>query len=519
MSKEIKNCIIDNRVSDDKQLFGNGLDDQKIVCDNLVNLRGWKLLKTFSKSHSGRKVERGDFEETVEYIKKLKKKGVQVHFYVVKSIDRFTRNGAVTYDEMKGRLDDLGVQLIDAYGIIQPQKNTLQHLGLEYEWSIYSPSETSELMEATRGKAEVRDILTRMVGAEAALTRKGFSMRAPNDGYINTKSIIDGKEQSVLSEDESRSHFYRILFELRATGSYTDVEIVKKINSAGYRSKPKNRWKTDGDSKKIVGHTLPKKMTVKQLQKVVLRTMYAGVKCEKWNDGNAVFAVLSEGSKPIVPIKVFNEANRGKVCIRVDETNSIEVLYNYSDKDKAIRTRKKYHKDYRYDKMIVCAVCSKPLKNSGKGNKGKLGTYYQAHHCDRTQECKKQTGRIPKDDFESKITYLLDNLKFNKGFENKLEIKLIQKYREREREIVSISSKMSLNLGELKSQQESLLESLYLTKSDLVRSKTEEKIDLIQNQIDEATEERDKIEIKERDIKSFVKYSKDLVEHLRKPSY
>ena len=505
--------MIDARVSDPKQLQGNGLDDQKIICDNFVRAKGWNTVKSFLKSHSGRKIERGDFEETIEYIKVQNRKGIQIHYYVVKSIDRFTRNGAVTYDEMKGRLGDLGVQLIDAYGIIQPQQNTLQHLGLEYEWSKYSPSEGSELMEATRGKSEVRDILTRMVSAEVTLTRRGLSMRAPNDGYINVKKIIDGKAQSVVQQDPERSRYYKEIYELRGMGTYSDKEIVDKINALGFRSRPQKRWKTEGKDKRIIGHSQPKKLTVKQLQKLILRTMYAGIKYETWNGSTPIWAVFSDSSEPIVSIKVFNDANKGKVFIRVKENNELEVLYNYNQKERGIQTRRKYHPDYSYDKMILCSVCNKPYKNSGKGNTGKSGNGFQAYHCDRMVNGVKHYQRIPQKEYESSVTKLLNSLRFTKDFEKKLEVQLLKKYREKEQEVLSTSIKVGTNVTELKVEQEALLRNFHLINSSLVREKTEQQIEELQKEIDSATEERDKVEIKERDIKSFVRYAKDLVEH------
>src|SRR5579884_2973169 len=163
MPQDRQNCIIDCRISSPKQQAGGGLDDQKNVCLNFVDGRGWNVLRIYSKVYSGRAEEREDFEEILGYIRKAQSRGIPVHYYVVKSIDRFTRDGAVTFDEMKGRLSHIGVQLIDAYGIIQPEQNTLAHLGFEYKWSKRSPTATAQLAEAQRAKDEVTDILTRTI--------------------------------------------------------------------------------------------------------------------------------------------------------------------------------------------------------------------------------------------------------------------------------------------------------------------------------------------------------------------
>lgn len=45
------------------------------------------------------------------------------------------------------------------------------HLGFEYKWSVYSPVKKSEILEAERSKDELRDIMSRMIGAEIRYTR------------------------------------------------------------------------------------------------------------------------------------------------------------------------------------------------------------------------------------------------------------------------------------------------------------------------------------------------------------
>jgi len=65
------------------------------------------------------------------------------------------------------QLDNSHVQLVDIYGIIGTQQvNTLEHLGVSFKWSVYSPTKKSEMLEAERAKDEMRDIMSRMIGAE-----------------------------------------------------------------------------------------------------------------------------------------------------------------------------------------------------------------------------------------------------------------------------------------------------------------------------------------------------------------
>lgn len=95
--------------------------------------------------------------KALDYCKTSDKK---IKYFFIKSIDQFTRGGSAIYSLLKMQLAKYGIQLVDCQGIISNQSiNTLGHLGVEYPWSVFSPSFTNELLTAERGKNEVRDIL------------------------------------------------------------------------------------------------------------------------------------------------------------------------------------------------------------------------------------------------------------------------------------------------------------------------------------------------------------------------
>jgi len=508
------NCIIDARVSTDKQLQGKGLDDQVAICKHFVEVKGWRVLETFSKSYSGRSEEREDFEMIKMAIKSHQSLGTSVDYYVVKSIDRLTRLGSDVYSAMQRELALMGVELVDTRNIIQPSINTLEHLGVKYDWSTSHPSRKTELLEAEKSRDEVTDILTRMIGAEIGLTRQGFSMRDANDGYKNTKEIINGQEMSVSMQNAERAHYFKLIYEMRASGKYSDQEVVDKVNALGYLSVPHKKWKVINKKRKeVVGMSTPRQMTVKQLQKLIKRTMYAGVKYEKWNN-KPVWLRLAVGEQAIVSVETFNRANRGAVYIQVDADGCPRVFYNYTQENENKKTRKKHNPLYKYDKMVCCDICHKPLKNSGtKGNRSKSGKGSHGYHCDRVVNGEKHYYRIPKKDYEQQITNLLQRIEFSDDFKDKLEERLIKKYREREQEVLGQSIVIADNVTDLKREQQSLLDSFNRTNSDVIRRNIEQRVDELEGRIIQAIEERDKIEIKERDVKAFVRYAKDLVEH------
>lgn len=121
---------------------------------------------------------------------KDKSKGFQV--VLIKSIDRFTRGGGDYYSPLKRQLTRLGIALEDMYGVIGKQQiNTLEHTGFKYYWSEFNPTQKSEYLEAERAKDEMRDIMSRMIGAEIRYTQLGYWMRRPHYGFRSVK--IDTK--------------------------------------------------------------------------------------------------------------------------------------------------------------------------------------------------------------------------------------------------------------------------------------------------------------------------------------
>ena len=271
-----KHCLIYCRVSSAKQAQqGESISDQENICRGIAERYKANILAVFREQYSGRKDERPLIDEIFAYIKNHPNK---VNFLIFRAIDRFTRNGTLGYESLKQKLALSGVGLIDANGVIQPSKNTLEHLGVEYDWSRIHPSEITELVMAQQGKSEVNQILTRMIGAEINLVREGYKIRGANDGYHNEKVFVEGKKKVIQVPDPVRSPFYIKMFEMSAT--HTDQEVVDYVNAMGYRSAKHNRWSEKRD--KIIGSAGGKPLTIKRLQAIRAKPIYCGVNTEKW---------------------------------------------------------------------------------------------------------------------------------------------------------------------------------------------------------------------------------------------
>ena len=496
-------CVIDCRVSDPIQLKGGSLDDQEVIGRLVAEKLGVTVAKVFKKPHSATTTERDDFQEVIDYIEKDNR---PIKYYIVKSLDRLTRGGYTEYLRLKNELEKLKIEIVDAQGVIQPKKNTLEHLGgFKYKWSEYSPSEAGEMLETYKGKAEARDILTRMIGAEIVLVQEGYAVRRAPDGLKNKEVIVDGKDKVIREADAGRAHYFQRMFELLADGM-DYLEVCNRLNALSFRTRIYNRWdRHDKEHPKIVGQTSGKPLTVKQLQRYILQTEYAGISYEKWNRHHPVKMEQFDG---IVSIDTFNKANRGKIYIILNSDQSIAIRHNYSPwgKMKRLRDNPKYPW-----KCIPCPFCgSEMLASISKGK-------YPAYHCGGwTGKGSKRTHeyfRIPQDEFEKNVCSYLDSLKFDDGFLAGLELHIIDKYREREKEILVDSSAISRTVSDLKSELAKKLDTFGFAKSPVTRHMIEMQITDLDTQIKQAEGERGKIEINEKSIRAFRQYAGYIMEH------
>lgn len=246
-------------------------------------------------------------QQSIQYCKSSKHK---VKFCFIKSIDRATRAGAIIYGLLKMQLDELGIVLVDTYGIISSQKiNTVEHLGVKYDWSVYSPSFTSEFLEAERAKSEVRDIQTRMIGAAIRYIRLGYWRGSTPIGFIAEKIDTPHGKRFVLRPHSIEAKWIIKMFELRDQGK-TDQEIVKEVNKMGFITR-KRYYRAKDDRSKIVDIKGQCKLNIKRLLKYLHTPLYAGINTESWTQGQPV--KLHEGG--LVSIELFNKANRAKLLL------------------------------------------------------------------------------------------------------------------------------------------------------------------------------------------------------------
>ena len=367
-------CLASARISSSQQMAGESLDDQVRVLKAFAERKGLQILPDGSvevEVFTGTK-RRPVYEEHIQYIKDHPN---TVGYYLIRYIDRFTRGGASNYQDLKKELSDLGVTLIDTNGIIQESRNMqeLDDLGFEYDWSVESPSDMTEIMLATTAKQERDTILKRTIPKQIAYTQKGFQIGRPDDGYVNYRTQVGSQIRFIQAPDPERAPFIQKIYELRAEGKHTDNEILHIVNEEmGFRTKKYHRW--NKKHTEIVGEGGGHKLHIKQLQRIYQRLAYAGILCEKWTYNKPIKAQW----QGLVSIELWNKANRGKIFIKEYDSDLLEILYDYKT-EKPVFLRLRNNPDYPF-KCVCCPECGKPFK--GSAPRGRGGSYPR-YHCER----------------------------------------------------------------------------------------------------------------------------------------
>ena len=392
-----KNAVAAIRVSTTKQgTEGDSPEAQKEQIERFALTRGITIKKFFVFLESASK-EQQPMQEAIDYCKNPKN-GIEL--FIIKSIDRFTRGGSLSYDLLKNQLEANDVSLVDIYGVISSrQVNTLEHLGFEYKWSKYSPSKKSEILEAERSKDELRDIMSRMIGAEIRYTQLGFWMRQPPFGFVSEKVETNNGKRCILRPHPTEAQYITKIFDLRARGTMRDMEIVEEVNKLGYRGRV-HYVRDKSDRSKVLKKRGGDPLTLKALDRIVTNPIYAGINAEKWTDGKPVQCAFDG----LVSIDQFNRANKGKKIITKDDQGDI-VKISRAPEPRYTVIKGTRNPDFPYRKFVLCPECHKPL--IGSASRGKSGKHYPAYHCDK----RGHYFRVPKKELEDRVNEFINGIR------------------------------------------------------------------------------------------------------------
>ncbi len=491
------------RVSTPKQAQnGEGLEDQEKAIKRYCKQQGWVLFPedtVFKEPYTGTKKDRPVYNQILDILK-TNKKAVNIKYFVFWDFDRLTRAGEIDYDQIWNDVKNFDVQLRDTTGIIQEEKDAFEEFDFDfsYEWATARPSEDTERQKVEDARKERIKILQRLIKPEIKLTQEGYHIGRGDYGYRNKKIFVENKKKCIQERYEPEAKYVERFYKLRAEGVLSDQEICDDLNAMGYESRALNIWSKD--KTKVIGMMGAKKLTPKHLQSIIRRFSYCGIICEKWTKYQPIKAKY-EG---LVSLDEWNRANRGKIFLEEAPDGTLTLLENVSIHGKK---RKKYNPDFPFKGVLMCEVCSKPMKASA--STGKSGKSFGAYHCERNHKRNAFTQR----EVEKNYRNFLENIKFTDEFVNIFEKSTLLQFRKKEGELSEYTAKANINVAELETQKSSLIKSFPTATIQEVRNGIEAEIVKIQKQIDQAKLQRNKMELEEADVTNFVGWCKELVEH------
>lgn len=494
-----ENAIAAIRVSSVKQgTDGDSPEAQKEQIERFAQSHNINIKKFFVFLESASK-EQQPMQEAIDYCKKPKN-GIKL--FIIKSIDRFTRGGSYSYEDLKNQLEKYGVKLVDIYGIIGSQKvNTLEHLGIEFPWSVYSPTKKSEILEAERSKDELRDIMSRMIGAEIRYARMGYWVRQAPFGFINEKIETANGKRCILKPHPVESQWIIKMFELRCRGTLSDHQIVDEVNKLGFKTRVE-LVRDPKDRTRVIREKGGNPLSIKGFWSYIQNTTYAGVSSERWTKE----APLKAKYDGLVSIETFNKANRGKVTI--SEENGQIKIYKRQPADYLVKKGVK-NPDFPYKRYVMCSYCERPL--FGSASRGRLGKYYPAYHCNK----RGHYFRVPKKEFEETLELFVRSIQLSPKYIEELVKTVDSEWQKRQKETNKDEVNIDERAQELKLQAKMTADKIkYLTSESAIKY-MEEDIVKAEKEIADLLSLKQKVaESEPTDIGVVMSYIKYFLEHM-----
>ena len=495
-----KNAVGAIRVSSVKQgTEGDSPEAQKEQIERFAVSKGFRIKRFFVFMESASK-EQQPMQEAVDYCKDPKNK---ISHFIIKSIDHFTRGGSLPYNLLKSQLESSKVKLVDIYGIIgSNQINTLEHLGVEYKWSVYSPSKKSEILEAERSKDELRDIMTRLIGSQVRYARLGYWIRMAPYGYVNQKVDTPHGKRTLLAPHPVESKHVIELFKLRASGLYKDEEIIDRINGMGYcgRRSKKANFKVGDTEPRIEKRVL---LDTSTLWRIVRHPVYVGISNEKWTNGKPIRFAFDG----LVSINLFNQANKGrrKIAEAEDGTITIEDF-----KEERYMQRGKRDSEFPFKKYILCAQCNKPLLGSASTNR--YGKRYPAYHCSKKRG---HHFRVSKRELEEKVDAFFGKIKLSSEYVEKLFQTLESSWQQLDANYEQQLARLEKRLSAIKVEIDTDLQKIKVLDSKSTIKYMEEDITRLEKEAIDVEAEKQALQMKKpHDIQRIKNRLQHMVAHL-----
>jgi site-specific DNA recombinase len=296
------------------------LGTQKKYCENYAKANDLNVVSYFGGTHeSAKSDDRKEFKSMLKYAKQ----SGSIGYIIVYSYDRFSRTGSsasqITHELLKQGIQVKAVtQEVDA---TSPSGKFQQNL-------FYMFSQFDN--ELRRDKT---------ITAMSDLLRKGYWLWTPPLGYVNTKKYHKAVDWNI--EIDENGKLLKKAFKWRLQNTYTNAEIVRRLNAAGM------------------------KINEKRLHEIFKNPFYCGILVCKMLPGE----IIEGKHKPIVSKEDF-------------------LIIN-SDRSSQVKEYKTDNDSLPLKLFAYCEACSTPLTGFLVKQKGLYYYKCRTKGCGCTKSAKK----------------------------------------------------------------------------------------------------------------------------------
>ena len=404
-----KRAVTYLRVSTREQAQRGGRDEgfsipaQREANKKKVQSLGALIVKEFvDPGESGTSINRPGLKEMIAY---LREEGDNIDYLVVHKIDRLARNRA---DDVKINeiLNELNIRLIStSENIDETPSGLLVHGIMASIAEFYSANLSNEVKKGMREKVR----------------NGGMVGRAPL-GYVNIRTIVNGREDRTVELDEKRAPLVREAFELYATGEWTLQNLAEALATRGLTTHSTIR--------------VPEKpITAQKLHALLTNEFYLG----RVNYQGTTFPGNHE---PLISLETFDSVQA--------------ILHSRVNGE---RTRRHPH---FLRSSIYCGICgSRLIVTKVRSQTGEHYEYFlcAGRHSKREPDCEFKA--LPINQLEDQIQALYDRIALSPAIRDQLELPLHQQLQAMKANTAQETTELTEAKNKIERQRQKLLEAHY----------------------------------------------------------
>lgn len=469
-----KNVIIYCRVSTDKQSkTWESLEEQERECRAYCKRNNYQVLAVFSEQFTWTKDERPKVEEALNFIRHSE---LKIDYVVVLKIDRVSRWWITIHDSFKKKFQDLGVSLRDTHGVIWEDRNVVEIEWVntdKYNWAKTNMNQIAENVTVMMSENERNTILQRLIWQAIKNNKRWYKVRNSEFWFKNTKIMTEFWKKTIQVENPEESVYIKKMFELKARWDLSESKIVQEINLMGFKSRQKIKW--NKEKTRAIWATWWAPLTIRQLERYLSHTVYAGVICEEWTWNKPVKTPYSW----FISVDLWNRANRWKSKINIvsDDEIVIEHYHKWEQVDApVVKKFKSYNPEYPFWKVLKCPICWGHLTAERARSKNWVYHYYYSCRWKWTKQIKHQNYALRRDETNKCITDFFRQSKFDKKSMNFFEQISEVIFEARKNEHIENNKLIIQNIKELEIKKKHIADNIMniLNYPDLLENQNEE---------------------------------------------